>query len=95
MGTWDLHHNEEYFPDSTKFDPDGWSTIQKSQRLEKGFVAFGKGSRMCVGMKYCKLTQCFLNKGARADDSQVLNIASSTLSLESSLDALAIWRAII
>jgi len=48
MGTWDLHRNEEYFSDAEKFDPDRWSS---SKRLDKAYVPFGRGSRMCVGMK--------------------------------------------
>jgi cytochrome P450 len=51
MGTWEMHHNEDYFPDATKFDPDRWTDPVKAKRLEKAYVPFGKGQRMCVGIK--------------------------------------------
>jgi len=42
---------EDYWPDSFKFDPDRWADPEKVRRLEKAYVPFGKGSRMCIGMK--------------------------------------------
>lgn len=51
MSSWILHQDESYFPDPTRFDPDRWSDPAETQRLEKAFVPFGKGSRACVGMK--------------------------------------------
>ena len=51
MSSWTLHQDEDYFPDPARFDPDRWSDPVETQRLEKSFVPFGKGSRACVGMK--------------------------------------------
>ena len=51
MGTWEMHHNEDYFPDSFKFDPDRWADAENAKRMEKAYVPFSKGSRMCIGIK--------------------------------------------
>lgn len=47
-----MHHSEEIFPDSYKFDPDRWTDPAVCKALEKYLFAFGKGSRQCVGMPY-------------------------------------------
>jgi cytochrome P450 len=42
----------EIFPDPHVFDPDRWlRAAAKGQRLDKYMISFGKGTRMCVGMK--------------------------------------------
>jgi cytochrome P450 len=42
----------KYFPEPTKFDPDRWQrAAENNQSLEKYFHPFGKGSRMCIGIK--------------------------------------------
>ncbi|KAL8963291.1 MAG: hypothetical protein Q9193_000431 [Seirophora villosa] len=51
MSSWLLHHDETYFPDPYTFNPDRWADARKSQRLEKAFVPFGRGSRACLGIK--------------------------------------------
>lgn len=52
MSSWVVHHNEEIFPNSTKFDPNRWGDPEVCKALEKYLFAFGKGSRQCVGMPY-------------------------------------------
>ena len=44
-----LHHNEEHFPDSSKFDPERWMG-EEGKKLDKYNVGFGKGGRICLGM---------------------------------------------
>lgn len=44
-----LHHNEHNFPNSYKFDPERWLG-ESGKRLDRYNVAFGKGSRICLGM---------------------------------------------
>ncbi|KAJ2981915.1 hypothetical protein NQ176_g1730 [Zarea fungicola] len=44
-----LHHNEENFPDSSRFIPERW-VGDKGKKLDKYNVGFGKGSRVCIGM---------------------------------------------
>lgn len=50
-----LHNNEDVFRDPKTFDPQRW--LQKdSAQLRKYIVAFGKGSRQCLGMKLVLLS---------------------------------------
>ncbi|OKL62297.1 hypothetical protein UA08_02301 [Talaromyces atroroseus] len=58
MSSWTMHHNEDIFPDSGNFDPSRWLGQSAAVRkAEHNLVAFGKGSRQCVGMPlaYCEL----------------------------------------
>jgi len=54
MSSWVLHQDSEYFPDPQNFDPERWSKASPEalRKMEKAFVPFGKGSRICVGMPY-------------------------------------------
>lgn len=38
-----------------KFSPDRWLEPDASQKLDKYFIPFGKGSRQCIGMPYVYL----------------------------------------
>lgn len=56
MGTpiYAIHHNEDYYPDPFKFNPDRWLEVSKSKSrktstAESAFCAFSVGSRNCVG----------------------------------------------
>jgi hypothetical protein len=41
------------FPNPESYDPDRWiRAAQEGVRLDRYFVSFSKGSRMCVGIKY-------------------------------------------
>ena len=56
MSVSDVHLNEYCFPEPTKFKPERWADGAMSKApdgnpLERYFVAFGKGSRMCLGYK--------------------------------------------
>jgi cytochrome P450 len=51
--------NDSVFPNPTEFRPERWlvssgegdaSSMQRKRELERFFVAFGKGGRMCLGM---------------------------------------------
>ena len=46
-----LHHNEQNFPNSTKFIPERWLG-EEGKKLDKYNVGFGKGSRICLGMNH-------------------------------------------
>lgn len=46
-----MHHNPAVFSDPETFNPDRW-LANGSIELEKFNVAFSKGSRSCIGMKY-------------------------------------------
>lgn len=49
-----IHHNEEIFPESYKFKPERWleNRPERAPPLDRYLVAFSKGSRQCIGMKY-------------------------------------------
>jgi cytochrome P450 len=51
MSSWIMHLNASIFPDPYNFDPTRWLDPEKARYLEKYLVAFGKGSRQCVGMQ--------------------------------------------
>ena len=51
---WTMHHNEDIFPDSFKYDPTRWlpsSSNQAKKNLRGYLVTFGKGTRICLGMQ--------------------------------------------
>ncbi|KAM0591168.1 hypothetical protein ACHAP6_002484 [Verticillium nonalfalfae] len=47
------HHDETVFPDSESFSPERWldENNQRRKDVERGMLAFSKGSRACLGMK--------------------------------------------
>lgn len=51
------HHDESIFPDSHSFIPERWMDVKEGQSPERGFMAFSRGSRACVGknLAYCEL----------------------------------------
>jgi len=52
MGHTVLLVNPEIFPDPSRFDPERWLQGEKSVNLDKYNVVFGKGPRMCLGIKW-------------------------------------------
>jgi cytochrome P450 len=47
--------NSSVFPSPTAFRPERWlgeGDMQRKRELERFFVAFGKGGRMCLGMGF-------------------------------------------
>ncbi|KUI69327.1 Trichodiene oxygenase [Cytospora mali] len=52
MSTAITHHDETVFPDSYKFIPERWldENNQRRKEVEKGMMAFAKGSRACLAM---------------------------------------------
>ena len=52
MTMMDILHDPTIFADPHTFDPERWLQDEpESERLDRFMVAFGKGSRMCIGMK--------------------------------------------
>lgn len=52
MSIWMMHRSPEIYPDPAKFIPERWTSPEQSKKLDKYFVPFSRGSRMCVGMQY-------------------------------------------
>ena len=51
----DVHHDEHIFKNSRSFIPERWLDSPKTEdgeNLGRYFVAFGKGARSCLGIKY-------------------------------------------
>jgi cytochrome P450 len=47
-----VHKNPDIFPEPEKFDPERWlRAAEKGQPLTRYLVAFGKGTRSCIGVK--------------------------------------------
>ena len=48
-----IHHNENYFPDSFRYDPQRWllpsDSKEKIEAAQKAFNPFSIGLRACVG----------------------------------------------
>ena len=49
MSTIDVHHDERIYPQSWKYLPERWLD---NPQLNRYFVAFGKDTRACIGIKY-------------------------------------------
>lgn len=52
MQPWTLHRDPEAYPEPLKFKPERWyqSSPEQRRKMNKNFVAFGAGVRMCIGM---------------------------------------------
>jgi len=49
MSPYVMHHDDRYFPDPFRFDPDRWTPEAKASRPQFSFFPFGGGSRRCIG----------------------------------------------
>lgn len=44
-----IHHDADIYPEPDKFNPDRMSEEEKHNRHSMAFLAFGNGSRNCIG----------------------------------------------
>jgi cytochrome P450 family 6 len=44
-----VHHDEEYYPDPHRFDPDRFNEENKRARNQYSYIPFGEGPRTCIG----------------------------------------------
>ncbi|XP_050355247.1 cytochrome P450 6k1-like [Nymphalis io] len=52
---YELHHDPKYHPDPEVFNPERFSRENLKTMLDITFQPFGKGNRICVGMRYAQL----------------------------------------
>ncbi|OTA99874.1 hypothetical protein M426DRAFT_324762 [Hypoxylon sp. CI-4A] len=51
--SYSMHRNPEVYPDPLKYDPSRWENPTKA--MKDAFVAFGGGSRICIGLHLAKM----------------------------------------
>ena len=49
MSPYVMHHDDRYFPDPFRFDPDRWMPEARASRPQFSFFPFGGGLRRCIG----------------------------------------------
>jgi cytochrome P450 len=47
-----MHHNERYYPEPFKFDPERWTPEATAARPKYSYFPFGGGPRLCVGEQF-------------------------------------------
>ena len=46
------HHDEEYFPNPSKFDPERFNDDNKHKINMSAYLPFGDGPRSCLGLRF-------------------------------------------
>ncbi|KAF2896449.1 hypothetical protein ILUMI_09729 [Ignelater luminosus] len=49
-----IHYDSEYYPNPNKFDPERFSSENKSER-QYTWLPFGEGPRVCIGMRFAQM----------------------------------------
>lgn len=47
-----MHHNEKYYPDPDRFDPERWTAEARAARPKHAYFPFGSGPRLCIGEQF-------------------------------------------
>lgn len=49
-----MHTDETLYPEPLSFNPDRWMDPEAGKKLDKTYVLFSRGTRICLGMQYVK-----------------------------------------
>jgi cytochrome P450 len=52
MSPWVTHHDERFFPEPFRFDPDRWLPDARAARPRFSYFPFGGGARQCIGEQF-------------------------------------------
>ena len=52
VSTWVTHHDERWFPDPFRFDPERWLPEARAARPKFSYFPFGGGARQCIGESF-------------------------------------------
>lgn len=52
MSEWVTHHDERYYPEPHRFDPERWTREAAASRPKFAYYPFGGGSRLCIGEQF-------------------------------------------
>lgn len=55
LSQWVMHHDQRYYPEPYKFDPERWTPGAKTTRPRFSFFPFGGGNRLCIGESFAWL----------------------------------------